>query len=266
MGDPDRLLNSISDADDLERELLASIKKADPPFGAKADGWARLSAQIAAVALVGTAHGSAAAATSASAGAAAAQTAGTAKTGGALAPLAVKLLSSKIAVGLAISAVAIGASAIWVHWSGARHVPSIAAPAASAPMPLPVPKADLAAALPAPDPALQLAPDPDTGALLAPTPSADQTRKDRLSAESALLTEARAYLRNGNANAAQQTLNQLRAKFPKGVLRQEREVLAIEVLSARGKKDAARRRAQAFIAAYPESPHSAQLSRFADAP
>ena len=61
MGDPRRLLSSITDDSDLERELLASIKKADPPLGAKGDGWARLSAQIAAVALVGTAHSSAAA-------------------------------------------------------------------------------------------------------------------------------------------------------------------------------------------------------------
>ena len=265
MGDPQRLLSSITDTDDLERELLASIKKADPPLGAKDDGWARLSAQIAAVALVGTAAHSSAAAAAGTAG----QGAQAASVGGAVAPLAVKLLSGKIAVALAISGVAIGASAIWVHWAGARHAAAAVAPAISSPGVQTAPpsaRADLAAALPAPDPALPLAPATDASTKPGGTPSAEQTRKDRLSAESALLTEARAYLRNGDANAAQQTLNKLRSKFPKGVLRQEREVLAIEVLSARGNQAAARRRAQAFIAAYPESPHSAQLSRFADAP
>jgi hypothetical protein len=50
------------------------------------------------------------------------------------------------------------------------------------------------------------------------------------------------------------------------VLSQEREVLAIEVLAAQGNTDAARRRAKAFIALHPKSPHSPQLKRFADAP
>src|SRR5882757_7475372 len=107
MGDPQRLLSSITDSDDLERELLASIKKANPPLGAKDDGWARLSAQIAAVALVGTAHSSAAASGGVGAAGHGAAAAGTAGTGGAVAPLALKLLSSKIALALAVSGVAI---------------------------------------------------------------------------------------------------------------------------------------------------------------
>jgi len=173
-----------------------------------------------------------------------------------------KLLGSKLAVALAVGSVAIGASAVWVQEAHRSAVPPLS-PAASAKPAGPV-SAQLSAALPAaPDPALQLTPDSDPGKL---SPSADQRRRDMLSAESALLTQARAQLRNGDVNAAQQVLRTLHKKFPKGMLRQEREVLAIEVLAARGKKDAARQRAQAFVAAYPESPHSAQLSRFADAP
>jgi outer membrane protein assembly factor BamD (BamD/ComL family) len=57
-------------------------------------------------------------------------------------------------------------------------------------------------------------------------------------------------------------LDKLQAQFPKGVLLQEREVLAIEVLHARGNVEAARQRAKAFIAAYPKSPHSQTLVRF----
>ncbi len=37
MSDPHRLLSRMSDGDDLERELLASIQRADPPEHAKAE-------------------------------------------------------------------------------------------------------------------------------------------------------------------------------------------------------------------------------------
>ncbi|HEY3666853.1 MAG TPA: tetratricopeptide repeat protein [Polyangiaceae bacterium] len=260
MGDPERLLSSISDSDDLERELLASIQRVDPPAGAQAEGWARLSAQIAAVGLVGTAHGSAAAASAGSAAAqGAAAASGIAKVG--LLPASLQLLTGKVAIALAFGAVAVGTSAVWVRASRANRTPPAAVLAPQAAQAL---ATALSAATPAaPDPALQLVPDSDPSK---PSPSADQRRRDMLSAESALLTQARAQLRNGDANAAQQLLSTLHSKFPKGMLRQEREVLTIEVLSARGNKDAARRRARAFIAAYPESPHSAQLSRYADAP
>jgi hypothetical protein len=262
MGDPERLLSSISDSGDLERELLASIQRVEPPANAQVEGWARLSAQIAAVTVLGTAHGTAAAASAAHAGASAVQGAGAAATGGGsaarLAPAMFKLLSSKLAVALAVGGVAIGASAVWVQQAHRSVVPP-PSPAASAKLAGPV-SAQLSAALPAaPDPALQLVPDSDPAKL---SPS----RRDMLSAESALLTQARAQLRNGDVNAAQQVLRTLHKKFPKGMLRQEREVLAIEVLAARGNSSAARQRAQAFIAAHPESPHSAQLSRFADSP
>jgi hypothetical protein len=258
MGDPERLLSTVSDSDELERELLTSIQCIEPPANAQAEGWARLSTQIAAVTLVGTAHGAAAAASATHAAAQGAAAASGASAAG-LVPAAVKLLSSKLAVALAVGSMAIGASAVWVHEAHRSAVMPLA-PAASAK----AVSAQLSAALPAgPDPALQLVSDSDAGKQ---SPSPDQRRRDMLSAESALITQARAELRNGDANAAQQALRALHKKFPKGMLRQEREVLAIEVLAARGNQDAARQRARAFIAAYPESPHSAQLSRFADAP
>lgn len=78
--------------------------------------------------------------------------------------------------------------------------------------------------------------------------------------------EARAELRSGEAEAAAATLERLRAQFPKGVLRQEREVLAIDVLAARGNVQEAERRAQAFVKQYPGSSHSAKLKRFLDRP
>jgi hypothetical protein len=271
MGDPHRLLSRLSDGDDLERELLGSIQRADPPEHAKAEAWARLSSQIAAVALVSSVHGSAAAASAgagASQGAAAAEGASVAAGVGAksaLAPIALKVLGTKVAVALAMAGVTVGASAVWVHRARASANHAASAPqvaVAVAPTTVgpaaPEPAELAAAAVVDSDP--QPTPDP------ASKPNAEQSRRDQLSAESALLTQARAELRKGDARGAQQILSKLQAQFPRGVLGQEREVLAIEVLAARGHAAAAKRRAQAFIAAYPESPHSAQLTRFADAP
>jgi outer membrane protein assembly factor BamD (BamD/ComL family) len=51
-------------------------------------------------------------------------------------------------------------------------------------------------------------------------------------------------------------------ELPKAALSQEREVLMIEALMAQGETASAQRRVRAFIAAHPNSPHSAQLTRF----
>lgn len=247
MGDPKRLLSELSDADGLERDLLGSLRHVDPPSDAKGVAWARLSTQLAGIALVSTAGGSAAAAAK-------------------VAPGAFKLLGAKAIAGLAIAGAAVGATAVWVHYSSSPASKSSApnAPVATAQV---VVNAQQAAAEPSEPPAPEAAlPTVSAPSALAPRSGAPLSPKDRLAAESALLTQARAQLRGGDASAAQQTLNKLRTSFPKGMLGQEREVLSIEVLSARGNAAAARKRAQAFIAAYPKSPHSAQLSRFADAP
>ena len=90
----------------------------------------------------------------------------------------------------------------------------------------------------------------------------EQANSDRLRAESALLATARAQLRGGDPAAAQRSLERLAMRFPRGVLHQERDVLAIEVLAARGKRAAASRRAAAFIRAYPESPHRDKVQGF----
>jgi outer membrane protein assembly factor BamD (BamD/ComL family) len=81
-----------------------------------------------------------------------------------------------------------------------------------------------------------------------------------------MLTEARAELHAGDPRAALQTLERLRARSPKGVLAQEREVLTIQVLSALGDNAAAKRKAKEFLDAHPESPHTSQLRRLAADP
>ena len=69
-------------------------------------------------------------------------------------------------------------------------------------------------------------------------------------------------LRGGDAPRRERASSASRRSFPRGVLLQEREVLAIEVLAAQGDAAAAQRRARAFVKAHPESPHSAKLRRF----
>jgi hypothetical protein len=274
MGDPRRLLNELGDGEELERELLASIQRVDPPGHAKAEAWARLSAQIGAVALVSTVHSSAAA----SAASSHAATSGVAVEGAkaaagtglksALAPAVLKVVSAKLVVGLAIAGSVVGASAIWVHERAQRAAPAPSTQAAT----VVAPEADTNSALSA-EPSSDESADNTSASERPPAstdtsarPSSEQRRRDQLSAESSLLTQARAELRRGDVRGAQQLLRRLRVEFPNGVLGQEREVLAIEVLAASGNAAAAKRRAEKFIAAHPESPHSAQLSRFTDTP
>jgi hypothetical protein len=244
MTDPHRLSSNLSDADDLERELLASIRQLTPPAGAKSEAWEKLSVQIAAVGLVSVAS-----------------VQGTTAAPAAWSSAALKGLLGKVLLGVAVAGTG---SALWLHAQGEPPTAHVAASAvAVAVSPPPATTAPV-------EPTSEIAPIVPTAAP-APVdipikPSSAASREDRLIAESKLLTLARAELRRGNAASAQQLLEQMRVKFPNAVLGQEREVLNIEVLAARGNTDAARRRARAFIAAYPKSPHSAQLARFADGP
>jgi outer membrane protein assembly factor BamD (BamD/ComL family) len=80
--------------------------------------------------------------------------------------------------------------------------------------------------------------------------------------ESLLTSQANAALRGGDAAGALRLLAEAAQRFPGGVLGQEREVLAIEALSASGQPVAASQRAAAFAQAYPGSIHAARLAPF----
>jgi TolA-binding protein len=238
-GDPERLLSGAH-VDPLERELLGSVRHVGPPEGAKDQAWRGIATQIAVVAVVGAATGSsAAAATKTSAGA-----------------LASWAMSTKVAAVVAASGLALGGGYLAATAKEPAPAQPSAAHVASALVVTPGP-AKAAAEQPAeaaPPPALEDA----------PSRKLEPRRQDLLKAESSLLTEARAQLRSGNVAGAQTSLERLQTQFPKGMLTQEREVLAIEVLYARGNVDGAKRRARAFVKAYPKSPHSVKLSRFID--
>jgi TolA-binding protein len=238
-GDPERLLSASSNADPLERELLGSVHRVGPPDGAKDQAWRAIAGQIAVVAAVGAATGSsAAAATKASVG-----------------TLASWGLGAKVAAVVAASGLTVGGGYFALRASA--EPPVVVAPARQV-----TPSKARVAPPPSPPEAREPAPLPQADE--APSRRLEPRRQDLLRAESALLTDARAQLRSGNLGGAQASLERLQAQFPKGMLTQEREVLAIEVLNARGNVDGAKRRAKAFIKAYPRSPHSAKLARFVE--
>jgi hypothetical protein len=174
------------------------------------------------------------------------------------------------------------------------------APKPLAAPPLPAPRPGLAADAPAPAPApapadppavaqpsaarapsIQAAPallDPASPSLAANPPppapalvdapadpaAAQAERQSRLREESQMVAGARGLLRGGQAVAALARLEEARAKFPGGVLGQEREALSIEALAESGQRAVARERARAFLRAWPSSPHAPRLAPFAD--
>ncbi len=85
---------------------------------------------------------------------------------------------------------------------------------------------------------------------------ASRTRAERLALE-----QARRAFRNGDPRAALAIVD--RAPEPASVLAQEREVLAIEALSAAGQSAQAKTRARAFLARFPGSPHQNHIGQFA---
>ncbi len=81
--------------------------------------------------------------------------------------------------------------------------------------------------------------------------------------ESQLIASARRALRSGNAAFSLQLLERAESRFPQGILVQEREALRVESLAALGRTDEARTRADAFVRAYPKSPHLGRVSGYA---
>ncbi len=267
MSDPERLLQMHA-ADPEVRGLLDSLGGVKPGSGAGLRSWGAMAVKLAAlppiVALPGNAAvapGGAAANADASA---AAGTAGVSASSGTVSasagPLGVRAFAVKLVVAAIVPAALVG-SAYGYH---ATHRAGAEAPTASATVVAPI--AAPSAAPPTDDSPSQTAAE----GTRAPAPNASRaassSRTGRLEAEASVLAKARRELRNGNPRAAQATLSQLQSSLPKGVLGQEREALAIEVLAANGDTASAKRRAAAFIAAHPTSPYSAKVKRVAEAP
>jgi hypothetical protein len=225
MSDPERLFESPT-ADPQVRELLQSLRKVSPEPGTGAKSWAVMSAKIAVLPVLATASKSAA------------QTVGAVS----------KAVALKVAAG-AVATALLGTGVLLLR---SEHAPPPEAKPVLAVTAAPVIEPSVAPAEPP-----KAEPEPAARSEKAPP----ATRRSLLDAEASLLSKARSELRSGNTGAAEAALNQLQSTFPRGQLGQEREVLAVEVLAANGSMAAARRRARAFIAAHPTSPHSAKLER-----
>ncbi|AKF11516.1 tetratricopeptide repeat protein [Sandaracinus amylolyticus] len=92
------------------------------------------------------------------------------------------------------------------------------------------------------------------------TDEGEEGRMSDLAAEMRLVQEARAMVATEPA-VALSLLEQHRARFPDGALREEREVYAIEALAALGRTDEVERRYLEFREDFPESPLTERVQR-----
>jgi hypothetical protein len=135
-----------------------------------------------------------------------------------------------------------------------------AAPTAFAPpltpAPVPAPPTLSATALD-PSPAT-----PSPAKPMVPTPSVKtEASAPSLERELSLLERARSALSEGQPQTALQLLREHHSLYPKSVLQQEREALAIRALLGAGRRSEAQRRAQTFIQAYPTSALRGSIER-----
>jgi outer membrane protein assembly factor BamD (BamD/ComL family) len=103
------------------------------------------------------------------------------------------------------------------------------------------------------------APSNDESAAPPAEPAPEVHAASRLREESAAVVAAREKLLSGDPVGALRMLDRLRADFPNGALGQEREALTVRALVESGQKEAARKRGEAFLRAFPRSPHAAEV-------
>jgi hypothetical protein len=303
MNAPRRWIDEGGSATPLERDLLRSALSAgvEPPPDAQKQVWAAVLAQIpAAAGAAGGAGGAAAAkgaaakiAVATKAGAGIGGSAGGASLAGAAAGAGL-LKSVLIGAGSAVAVLATY-SAVAPPDPGTvlPRPPAVVAPAPVAPKPAGVPRRAAQSAgpvapptsEPAPAEAPILAAPPErhappvaTGAepqapnaaglgggnTVAPVPAAPAERETMIREESRVVGEARAALRRGDASGALTQLDQIQARFPGGVLGQEREALTIEALARSGRRAEASTRASAFLQAHPTSVLAGRMQPFRD--
>jgi len=281
MSVPRRWIDDGGGSTSTERDLLRSALSVEPPPGAQGEVWAALLAKLPPPG--GGAGGHAGAAGKAAAGA---KAAGAVAVGGGI------VKASLIGAGAAIVLIAgyMGGSALRSGSQAAQNPgPAVAVspthPQAASvtispthpqaapnpgPAPIvaaPVPQAAPAAAAPVSPSLPQAAPNhglaepaqrpapvsPAEPALNGAHPDPGAERETMLQEESREMRDAREALRRGDAAGALTMLEQIRARYPGGVLSQEREALAIEALARSGRRAEASTRAAAFLKAYPTS-------------
>lgn len=263
---PSRLLSAApSEVDPEARKLLSSALDVGPPAGSKAAIWAGLEAVLNAPPPgSGSSSGSSAGPSNSAipGGTPAVGSAAPAATAGAT-------LGVKVGVAALVSCLVIGAALV------ARPSPeridaqvSLAPEANDGALP-----ADLLGSAPSVRGDV-LAPisrsaeaerEPrERGTAAAPTVrsapvSASEGAASMLKREADGLRRARTELAAGNGRGALVVLGEIDRDVPRGVLGQERALVAIEALAASGQSAQAKRAAEAFLAAHPDSPHADRI-------
>lgn len=245
-------------SDDLEppsplaSRLFAAEKKRAEPTDAVSG---RLLARVTGTVVAGAALGAATAAKAAtSTGASAGASASASGTAGA-ASLGLTAKALPWIVGAFVVGTGTGAA---VHATLAPATPAVAPVASVAPPPratLTAVPASATASVPVvtPHDLPSIAPAPLPAPKPSAAPSASNAPDVDLAAERALVDRARSALSAGQPAAAIDAVDAHAARFPTGRLAEEREALAVQALARSGNTAAAKRRADAFRKAYPNS-------------
>jgi hypothetical protein len=275
MSAPRRWIEDGGSATPLERDLLRSGLSMDPPPNAQAAVWASLLTQIPPPAgPPGGAGSGGAGGKIAAAGKAAAAAKGV--SGAAAAGLGASILKS-VLVGAGSAAALVATYAAVTPARRSEPPAAVAHLVAPAPAALPpdnpvapvlappAPVAPAAAplaerrAVPEPRPAAAATDSVGAGGSTAATADRDTLLRDEIR----MVSETREALRRGDASRALVLTEQMRTRFPGGVLVQEREALAIEALARSGRRADASARAAAFLRAYPKSMLAERVQTFA---
>jgi hypothetical protein len=243
----------------LARDLLQSVRALDVPEQAQARVWDAVAASIA----LGAASTTLAAASGVAA-ASAGVGVGSKLAGAAIAHAGI---IAKLGVVLVIGSASAGTT-YWLQQRDQRIEQTrrhalTATPRPTVLAPTPQPVIELTPTEPQQPTGLQAR---KQGVAKAPVKSKDHkgvTRVDAdLALENQLVQRVREHLRAGEKRAAHAKMRELRERVPRGVLMQERTILWIELERMRGKRDSAKRAAQAFVREHPESLHTPKLQQF----
>jgi len=241
MNDPRRWTDEGGEATARERELVRAGRDAGPSHEQKRMMWGAIAAQA-----VPPATGQ-----------------GATPASGPAASTGLTVAKGTVIVAL------IGAGIVASYRTMRGPIPPITQPAAAAAAPAPDEQPRLPSVSPSPgdDPSRE-APRSVKIAHPTPRPNAAATREvgetaraSQLREESEMILGARRVLRAGDPSRALMLLDAARTRFPEGILVQEREALSIEALVRSGQRALATKRAEAFLRAYPKSPHGADVKR-----
>jgi hypothetical protein len=102
-------------------------------------------------------------------------------------------------------------------------------------------------------------PPPNVTHVAAAPPPAVEIAPPSIKDETALLLNAQAAIREGDATRALSLLDDHAKRFPEGALAEERDASRVLALCAANRKDEARKEGQAFLATHPKSPAATRV-------